>query len=533
MDPWIGSATEALNRQIGKIGRTEFSFYDINGKLNFKIGDHSRLFLSYYTGNDNFDNDVVSPSDDGSISLEDRDEVQWKTGNTLAALRWHSRISHKLFFNVNVFESNYNFDAFDHDRIELKSIASNEFLSASYDAGYYKSAIKDRGTRLHFDYLPGPKQTIKFGAAYTNHNFSPGLQLSTQADGIVRPDIPITQEILAAELNTENLIADEFEFFVSNEIKLGQYTKLNLGFNHLLINTGSRNYNIAQPRILFSTGSENYSFRASWGRAGQFMHSLVNTGLGIPIDVWLPSSGQLEPEQSWMITNGHFVHSKALGLIGVELFYKEMDNLTRYSESGLINISQDSNWESLLPVGEGYAYGAEFSLEKNKGRTHYYFSYTLSWSQRNFDGLNNGETFRYRYDRRHVVNISLVHRINPDLDFTINWHYGSGTPVTVPSGNRYFDYNSENAESELVLVYDGINNAVLPAYHRLDVGFNFRNTYDWGSSVFSIGLYNAYNRQNTFYRDILVDLENPNQNLRFEDVTLLPILPSISYSLQF
>lgn len=207
--------------------------------------------------------------------------------------------------------------------------------------------------------------------------------------------------------------------------------------------------------------------------------------------------------------------------------------MTRYANEALIDISLNSNWEELIPVGEGRAYGLEFSLAQNMGNTDFELAYTLSWSDRQFDGLNNGERFRFRFDRRHVLNLSLVQQLGHSVDFSANWQFGSGAPVTIPTGSRYYDYDPNTSQERLVLVYDGINNDVLPAYHRLDLGFNFRTDYDWGKTRFTLGLYNAYNRQNTFYRDVIVDLNNPENRLNFEDITLLPILPTISYSVDF
>lgn len=533
VDPWIETATEALNSRIGKQGGTRFYFYDINGKLNFKVGKHSRIFLSYYSGKDLFDSDVTTISDDNRIELSNRSEVFWETGNQLMALRWSTRLSQKHFSRLNVYYSDYSFNAFDHNRIENRDLASSEFIGSQYDAGLYKSRIIDRGARLEMDYLPAVRHSIKYGGAFVRHDFRPGLLLSDQSDNFTPAHEPVTKEILENQIQDPELLADEFEFFVSDEIKIGQYSRLNLGYNHLFIKTAEDQYSLPQPRILFSTGSDNYTFKASWGRSGQFLHSLVNTGLGVPIDVWLPSTDRILPEQSWMISNAHIFKTRKLGVIGLEFFYKEMTNLARYSENGNINITAESNWENLIPQGDGYSYGTEFSIEKNFGKTSYYLNYTLSWSNRKFDEVNGGEQFRFRYDRRHIANVSVIHRLGPDVDFSVNWHYGSGAPVTIPTGAKYYSGEAENEQGQLVIVYDGVNNAFLPAYHRLDLGFNFRNKYTWGQTQLTLGLYNAYNRQNTFYRDIVVDLSSPENPVRYEDITLLPVLPSLSYSIQF
>ena len=533
VDPWLLSATKALNKRIGKEGGTDFSFYDLNAKLNFKVADHSRLYFSFYSGSDYFNYDVSSFSENQNTSLTDQSQIIWNTGNTLASVKLNTKLSQKLFSNVKLFLSEYSFDAFDHDRLVSRNTQSNEWIYSEFEAGYYKSAIQDLGLRLEFDYIPSSEHMMKFGLSRVDHDFSPGLVLADEDDGLVSGMEAITNEILSNRLSDPEVNAKEWEFFFSDEINLSPRSRINIGYNHLLINSQGRTYSIAQPRILFSTEANNYRFKASWGQMGQFLHSLLNTGLGMPIDVWLPSTENLAPETSWMITNGHFIRTENIGVFGLELFYKEMDQLTRYTNNTLLDISADSNWDRLLPVGRGYSYGTELSYEKNSGKTNFNFSYTLSWSYRKFEDINNGEAFRFRYDRRHIINASLLHRVTPDIDLSINWHFGSGAPITIPTGSKYFDRSQEDGSSELVIIYKGVNNAVLPHYHRLDIGFNFRHDYGWGDSVFSIGLYNAYNRQNTFFRDVTVDLSDANRPIRFEDVTLLPVLPSLSYSLNF
>ena len=206
----------------------------------------------------------------------------------------------------------------------------------------------------------------------------------------------------------------------------------------------------------------------------------------------------------------------------MEAFYKVYDGLTRYGSNGVIDISPTSNWEELVPVGKGESYGLEFSVEKSKGRTQVNLGYTLSFSNRTFEDLNNGNPFRFRYDRRHVANVGLIHKLGSNIELSANWEYGSGTPITVPSDQFIFEVNQTTGNPFVILIYDKLSNSLLPDYHRLDFGFNMHTEYPWGKSVLTLGLYNVYNKQNPFYRDINVDFEN--KTISYEDVTILPIL---------
>lgn len=530
VDPWLKAVSKEYNKGQGNEGQTDFYFYDINGKVNFNLGKHSKIYFSYYTGDDFFENDVTSNESIGSALTMDRDQVNWRIESSLASMRLNSRLSQKSFLNLTLYQSSNNFNAFDHDRFVRIPEMSNDSI-VSYEAGYYQSKIEDLGAKLELDYIPNTKHRFKLGGGYIKHDFTPGLIVVNHTDSLTVGSAPITSGILENQLDDANLVGHELEFFVEDQIRLGKFSSLNIGYNHMVVSAGGQTYNISQPRILFSAGSENFMFKASGGRMGQFLHSLNNTGLGVPIDVWLPSTAKIAPEISWNFTTGAFIQKDDFGQFGAEVFYKKYEGLTRYSSEGLIDISSESNWEELIPIGEGESYGAEFSIEKTKGKALINASYTLSFSNRTFEELNDGEPFRFRYDRRHVINLGMIYALSNNIDFTMNWEYGSGTPITVPTGQRFVEENEVTGNPILILIYDQLSNALLPDYHRLDLGFNMKTEYTWGKTVFTLGLYNVYNRQNPFFRDINIDFNT--EKVTYEDVTILPILPTVSYTVSF
>jgi len=529
VDPWLEALSREINKGQGKEGQTQLYFYDINGKVNFNIGKHSKIYLSYYTGDDFFETDVTDIKDSGGINSRSRNQDNWSTGSNLGSIRINSRLSQKMYLNLTGYSSINSFVAFDHDRLVRSE--SELDSTVSYDAGFYQSKIEDLGFKAEFDFLPNSKHRFKFGVGYLNHKFSPGLLTVNQSDSLTLNNIPVISEDLQERLDEPNLDGNEIEIFIEDHIRLGKHTNLNIGYNHMLVTAGTRNYHIYQPRLLFSTGSENYTFKTSVGRMGQYLHSLNNTGLGIPIDVWLPSTAKIAPETSWAMTVGNFIQNDKIGQMGIEAFYKTYDGLTRFSSTGLIDISRTSNWEDLIPIGSGESYGVEFSAEKSKGRTLVNLGYTLSFSNRTFEELNNGNPFRFRFDRRHVANVGIIHKLGSNIELSMNWEYGSGTPITVPSDQFIIQESQVTGNPFVILLFENLSNAVLPDYHRLDIGFNMTTEYSWGKSVLTLGLYNVYNKQNPFFRDINVDFDN--NRITFEDITILPILPTFSYSISF
>lgn len=68
------------------------------------------------------------------------------------------------------------------------------------------------------------------------------------------------------------------------------------------------------------------------------------------------------------------------------------------------------------------------------------------------------------------------------------------------------------------------------AYHRLDLGLQYHKDMDWGHHIFSFSIYNAYNRQNPFFYYISED--NKGKAV-LKQISIFPIIPSISYTLKF
>ena len=91
-----------------------------------------------------------------------------------------------------------------------------------------------------------------------------------------------------------------------------------------------------------------------------------------------------------------------------------------------------------------------------------------------------------------------------------------------PASSYYYYGNITN--------FDKRNNYRMPSYHRLDVGINFTKEKKWGERTWSIGFYNAYSRQNPFFIQIAY---KDNGTPYLEQVSLFPIIPSVSYSFKF
>ena len=215
-----------------------------------------------------------------------------------------------------------------------------------------------------------------------------------------------------------------------------------------------------------------------------------------------------------------------------------MENLIEYKDGASFFDSQ-TDWQDKVHVGRGWSYGGELLIEKKMGKTTGWIGYTLSWTNRQFDSINFGQTYPYRYDRRHDIGIALTHEFNENVNFGIVWVYGTGNAVTLGL-ESYSSFNSSmvNNINSFYLPYDSYsvdhienrNNYRMPAYHRLDVSINMTKEKKWGERTWSFGVYNAYNRQNPFFLDFT---RNGNGDPQLSQFSLFPLIPSFTYSFKF
>ena len=221
-----------------------------------------------------------------------------------------------------------------------------------------------------------------------------------------------------------------------------------------------------------------------------------------------------------------------------------MNHVIEYRE-GITFLDPNETWQQKVVQGNGRCYGVEFFAHKKTGNFTGWLGYTLSWTDRKFSELNNGQRFYYKYDRRHDLSLSLIRRFSSKLEASASWVYSSGTRITVPVSiyrmvnpmeisYRY----SYLIEDETYIEYNVRNDYKMPAHHRLDLNISLIKEKKWGERRWVFSLYNAYCRRNPFYVDIKAEhgydpVKGSVIKYKFIQYTLFPIIPSVSYQFKF
>ena len=465
-------------------GDVVLNFYDITLKTNVNINSKNRLFFSGYLGRDNF-----GFGNDAGFN--------W--GNSTATVRWNHIFNDKLFSNFTAFYSNYNY--------ELK-FGEDELDKFDWDAKIINYSLKN-----DFTYFLNDKTSLTFGGQTIFYQFEPGNAVGI-SDG----------EQLDFSLNKKNAI--ETGVFLELKQKVHPRLTLNYGirtsmFNYMgpgtvyeykLTEPGKRKELVSEtelnkykniqtyvrPEPRFAATyliNESTSIKVNYNRTIQYIHLISNTSASTPIDVWTPSTNNIKPQEANQVGLGFFKNFKDdTYSLTAETYYKQYKNLQIYIEGADLFLNE--RVEADILGGNGRAYGLEILAEKKKGRFTGWISYTLARSERQVEGISNGDFFPSRFDQTHNLSTTLFYNFKKRWSIAGNFVINSGTPITFPT-NRIevqgyvIPYNTTESR----------NNFRIPAYHRLDVSATLHSKENpdkiW-SWKFVFGVYNLYNRKNPF-----------------------------------
>jgi len=516
---------EPIERLLG-FDDSDFSFYDINLKLSHEIEEGNKLYINYYRGRDQFE---IFKSD--SQMLETRmldqqsfDKLNW--GNNVFSLQWQNNVSERMFSKFGVSASDYTYNArsgFDFQYREGDEVESNSLDISAV------SRIIDIGINTEFQFFISNQFNLTFGTGIYHHRFNPTLkQSNVYLDGT------------AQEFNNDApfISADEISAFVDSKWDINDKLSLQTGLRFNSFYVREKNYLSLQPRLTLNQKIGNdQQLTVSATKMTQFVHLLVNPGIGLPTELWIPSTNRLPPENAYQLAvayGGGLTENLRFEIAG---YFKKMTNVVEYISpfdlfftfvnNDNIENKFDANrdWENFVLSGDSESKGLEFSLKKITGPLFFDVSYVLSKTDRIFEELDDGKAFPYRYDRTHDFSISGSYYISKNVNLHAHWVYGTGDAFTLAKEAFLLPGGGEGLKAP------SRNNERLDDYHRLDVGIQavreLRNT----KLTLDLSMFNAYNRKNTYYEYQFQN--NVSDRFEREKVSLFPIMPHFSLNLEF
>ena len=521
-------------------GQGGYYFYDLNAKINYEINANNRIFLSAYTGKDKF---FFKDRYSGS-GFEDRNEGGLFWQNLTTTLRWNHLFSDRLFANASLIVSDYRLEIYAKERYTSFNTNRTNIFELKYNSG-----IQDIGFKYDLAWAPHPNHHIRAGLQSTRHRFTPSA--------IVLRDDYIDQ----FEISQEVHYSLESGVYVEDEMMLGDWLRLNAGLRFSHFNADGKSYSRLEPRLNTNLMLlPQLSWKASYASMNQYVHLLSNTGIGLPTDLWVPSTSRIPPQNTWQVATGFAWDDLVRNLeFSLEGYYKKSDNIIGYREGASFLFIDDPDhaenfsWQDNITSGEAWAYGVELLIQRKHGRLSGWLGYTLSWIQHRFDELNFGEKFYARYDRRHDISLVMIYQVSPSTTLSGTWVYATGNTYDLDTGRfplvlHEVDhpgqpiYYQTPAWWNTASVYDKKNSFRAASYQRLDVGMQFhKDVTRFGHPVrrtIELSAYNAHSRSNPFFyfweERGGYDSTMPGYGeRRLMQFSLFPIVPSISFNYKF
>jgi hypothetical protein len=516
-------------------GETDYRFYDLNAKFNHTFSDRNRIFLSVYRGRDSYDDlttnssilNIISPGGDllnYDFSQSYEEGLSWT--NTVGSLRWNHLFSERLFANFSLTYSGLDQESFYNleDLLVESNIGQRDTVLIK---GLFRSGIQDLGLKADWQYIASPRQEFRFGLGANRRIFQPGALIVDQSFSDEEP------------FSNNRVSTTELNGYLEGKGAFRKDWEWNAGAHFTWWHVRNTSHPSVQPRASLNYHPhQKWTLTASASRMVQNLHFLRNTTVNLPTEIWVPSTDRIRPAQAWMGNLGYQYRIHPTWELRGDIYYKKMDRILAFLEG----VEGFEDWEENVVAGTGEAYGVEWQLRKVKGKLTGWISYTLARSERQFEELNLGRIYPFRYDRRHNLQVAGVYQLSPRSYFSATWGYASGFALTLPLVKFTSVVPGQLIPPDgipIALDPEGKNNIRMPAYHRLDVNFHheWKNPKNRFTHRLNIGIYNVYNRNNPLYYDIRRFLVNQQNTLttryRFVEVQLAPILPSVSYQVKF
>ena len=493
------------------------NFYDAHFKVSHQLDADNKLTLDLYAGEDNLDLQTSAQN------LNNRQ--QW--GNRMASVSWTHVLGSQSFVSTSINATNYyNLAGFVYT---IYDTLGNPVSNHSFNT---YSSISQYNFRTQFELNGGNRVRFNYGAEAAYTRIKP---FDSKVDSSISLD-PSSFE------SAPPLPFGEYTLYAESELKASSRLSLKPGAHFSFYQYRSFTTAALQPRLFVSyKWSAHHQLYASYDRMTQYLHLVTNPSLGINSDLWVPSTSMLQPENSESVDLGYSYQKKDVLKVTADLYWKSMKNVTNYAEGKSFFINTDSAWEQNIEAGKGWSYGAEFMIEKTGEKLNAHIAYTLSWNWRQFDQINFGRKFPFKYDRRHNLNIATTYKLDKTKEVSALWMFATGDVYSFPE-SIYPDFdNAQQIEDpndllknyRFIYHFSGVNQYRTPPYSRLDLSFSYhpprKKTY---GLCWTGGVYNVYGAPSQYSYGLAGTLQTKSIVIVSED-KFFNITPYISATVDF
>lgn len=502
----------------GEDEKTRFHYYfmDLNAGLKHRFSDRATGFVSAYFGDDM----LRTGSKDASgadYDWKDDDKYDFHWGNLVVRAGLNYRLTDAMTAEFTAAYTRF-FSMMKHD--DVTEYAPSTGQSDTHLWMKTDNNINDWIFRSDFDWQASENSRVRFGASYVRHSFLPARSRQIYTEGEARMEISDS---------TRSYGANELNAYVEDDWSIGGF-RINAGLHLSLFNIDGRVKHGISPRLSLNRRlSDRVAVKAAYTRTVQYVHQLTQSYLALPTDQWIPVAGDFKPQTADKVAAGVYARTPdGAFILDVEGYCKWMHNLVDYCDEYYLRPPLEV-WDARLTSGRGTAKGIDVKLEKHTGNLTGHIAYSLAWADRTFAGKNGGRTYPARFDNRHTINVLLSWHVSPKVQLNAAWTGHSGNRFTLLTQTwEQPPYGTPADYADTAPLQAPLNNYRLPFYHRLDLSCMVQNRRGY----WTFGLYNAYNHHNVVAVRRTYTNTYPCAPV-FQKVSLLPVMPSISYTWQF
>jgi len=501
----------------------EIVYHDMLAKVTHNFSPLSKLMVTYYDGKDDFDLARTEnfQQDNRRFDSHLNNTLSW--GTRLLNAQFSNVLSDQFFLNFSLGGSRYLYNS--DNEYEFNTVFG-EVLSNDYYRLGTVTEIVDYMASFTGEYFANEHHRLKFGGTYTVHTFKPEIQQTS---------IKIDSTMIDTMGLEQSVVSDEYGLYIEDTYTASEQLQFYMGLHLSGYRIGTQRYRHLQPRLRVVYQPSLFDrVDLSYARTAQYSHLLVNPGTGLPSELWVPATEVIEPQTADQVSVG-YTRKLAGGLrLHVGAFLKQMNNVLDYRNPvnlvfavlNEIPTIDTAPWEDRVVAGQSNARGLEAEVSYTSNLWESKLSYTWSKTTRTFEDINGGIAFPFKYDRRHDISASVSRALSERFTVGANWVYGDG---------NYFTLSIEEVQTipgVPIIIPGERNNRRFPAFHHLDLQISYQVRYgEYKRLKVDFGLYNSYNRLNSFY---LYLFQNPVDGSRiFRKVSIFPTLPQINIAYQF
>ncbi len=461
-------------------------FHDLHAKAEWCIDSGNSLCLNFFDSKDKL-----------YYSEEDqKTDVAW--GTMMAAAGWKKRWNPNLWSEMTLASSGYSM--------------GTGIKPTSGHRDSYRTGMVDLIVKTGFIFSGIKEHNIRFGGETIRHVFTPEADFGDNLSGDLNP--------------TYHETGYEAAIYMEDRIKAVSWLTIDAGLRVAAFRCGGTTRAIPEPRLSFSAGkAPGPVFTLGYGRVSQHIHQLSSPIAVLPVDMIVPVTKSIGPEVSDQVCAGLSLNRPTGFEVSLEAYWKGTSGVLEFKD-GIAFIDDFKTWEEDVAIGKGRSYGIELYARKSEGKTKGWLGYTLSKSERRCPGglISGGEWFPARHDCRHSGTLVIERDLGRGWEAGATWTYSTGGAFTIQEKDGSMPLGSTPLTNHR-------GNYRLPPSHRLDLGMTNHKPKRHGERIWSLGIYNAYNRKNpNLVLSVATDEEEGSGP---KTISFLPIIPSVGYTRVF